>query len=69
MLLHIQFTANIFHYNSPAIGGSGDLAGAQGSVVGGEVTREGGPDTGDPHGSFCGSAHNTNNKLWIQGKL
>lgn len=39
-------------WSSPPMGGSGDLAGAQGSeVVGGEVTREGGPDTGEPQGS------------------
>ena len=36
----------------PPMGGSGDLAGAQGSaVVGGEVMREGGPETGEPQGS------------------
>lgn len=41
----------------PPIGGSGDLAGGgpQGSlVVGGDVTREGGPDAGEPHGSGLG---------------
>ena len=39
--------------NLPPIGGSGDLAGGtpHGSVVGGDVTRDGGPEAGEPQGS------------------